>query len=68
MENGKIPLQKCPKCKCLGTDEVRRYWDLDRDLTEDILVSLWKCQGCGHTWEIILDRKPKNQPEEASSE
>ena len=68
MENGKIVGEKCSKCGCLGTTEVRRHWDLDRDLTEDILVSFRKCEGCGHAWERILDRRPKNQLEEATSE
>jgi len=68
MEDQKMPLGQCPKCKSLGTNETRRHWDMDRDPIEDILVAFRKCEGCGHAWEIILDRKPKCQPKKAAPE
>ncbi len=68
MENQEITLEQCPKCKSLGTTETRRYWDMDRDSVEDVFVAFQKCEGCGHAWERILDRKPKCQPKKVAPE
>ena len=61
MEDKEIASEQCPRCKSLGTTEVRRHWDMDRDLIEAILVAFWRCEGCGHAWERILDRRLKDQ-------
>lgn len=65
MGDGKIVEEQCPKCECLGATEVDCYWDTDRDLLEDFFISFRKCEGCGHTWERTLDRRPKEQLETA---
>ncbi len=62
MENGKIILRQCPKCRSCGITEKIRQWETDRDPIEDLLVGYYECENCHHVWSIVLDvRKRESQ-------
>lgn len=68
MENGKVALEQCPKCRSLGTIEITRQWDMDRDPNQAVLVAFFQCESCNHAWTRVLEQRPKSQLEKEASQ